>query len=328
VGALAFAWLLWVPTLRGLALGNRPEDIFRDVVPLVFLFLPLMLGRVVRGRVLAAGMAAVAVAFALRWLWGVLPLGVGARQVVAWDSRYLVNGPAVSFAAVWLPLVALRCPPGGARGMAAALAQAAAGAVALAALVLAVHRTAAGLALAALVVGACWSGRRSPWPFAGALAATVAALLLGSEPLAELLGAFADKTRIHGFNGRVAEFDAVLDRAAEGWGALLLGSGWGGLIRNPAVGEWWVSYTHGFPGYVLFKTGLLGLLAAAAWVAVLGAGLVRLLRRDVALGIALVPPFATGLLAHMSFKCLCFGLLTTLCVPSAREDDAGRSCMR
>jgi hypothetical protein len=79
VGTAAFNYLLWVPLFRASIMGADADDIVRDVVPLMFLFLPVFLmpvgdsGR----RVLILGMAMVGVAFALRWWWP----GLAFRQV-------------------------------------------------------------------------------------------------------------------------------------------------------------------------------------------------------------------------------------------------------
>src|SRR3954454_21919719 len=71
VGTAAFNYLLWVPLLRAALSGANVEDIVRDVIPLVFLFLPLLLvpGNRTGRRMLVLGLAAVGVTFALRWWW-------------------------------------------------------------------------------------------------------------------------------------------------------------------------------------------------------------------------------------------------------------------
>ena len=40
---LLLAGLFWLPLVRGIALGWAPEDQFRDLVPLIYLFLPVFL---------------------------------------------------------------------------------------------------------------------------------------------------------------------------------------------------------------------------------------------------------------------------------------------
>lgn len=334
-GALAFLWLLWVPTLRGLALGNDPRDLLRDAIPLCFLFLPLLMGPIGAraARWLAAGLAAVGLAFALRWLAGLLP-GLGGGAAAAWGDRYLPNGAAVLFAAVWLPLLGLRRCRRGLAGVVPGLALAGLGGVALAVLVMGVHRAAVALAALALAAGLLASARSRPAPASAAVLAALAAAWWArswgpwGDAASWLLDPFVAKTLSHGGNGRMAEWRAVLDAAAGSWGALLFGTGWGGLIRNPAVGGWWVSYAHGFAGYVLFKTGLTGLCAAAAWLATLVPAALRLARADAALAAAALAPLAVGLTVHTSFKYLCLGLLMVVITHSHGEVDAERRRMR
>lgn len=76
VGTLAFVYLLWVPLVRAAVLGWPAHDIVRDVVPLVYLFLPLLLVSApaedaaraqTRMLCLAGGLALAGVLFALRW---------------------------------------------------------------------------------------------------------------------------------------------------------------------------------------------------------------------------------------------------------------------
>ena len=76
----------------------------------------------------------------------------------------------------------------------------------------------------------------------------------------------------------------------------------------------WVSFTHTFATYVLVKAGLFGCLAMAAYLGSLVPPLLRLVRRDAALGAALLPPLALGLFVHTSFKYLCFGLVLSILV--------------
>ncbi|WP_247882730.1 hypothetical protein [Azospirillum sp. TSA2s] len=114
VAVAAFTWLLWVPLLRGAALGWEAADILRDVVPLVFLFLPALLVPALRSggdrtvRALASGLAMAGLLLALRW-WRQADWGFGAigRRAMADGGVYLLNAPSVLFAAVLLPALAL-----------------------------------------------------------------------------------------------------------------------------------------------------------------------------------------------------------------------------
>lgn len=314
VGAVGFLWLLWVPLMRGVAAGHAPEDIVRDVIPLVFLFLPLLLtpgltrvGPKAAGT-LAAALALAGVLIAARWVLFGLPAGPV-------PERYLPNDPAVLFAAIWLPAVGFRF----ARRLPAwpgAAVLAAGGALCLAVLVLQVNRSASIAAAAALLAAFAGSLRSARLAGTGAavlvVAAVGSAVWMRSDLVFSTMEAFAAKTQVYGTNGRLAELAAVAERAASTWDGLLFGAGWGALLRNPAVGDWWVSYTHGLPGYLLFKAGLAGCMVAGLWAVCLLTAVGRVLRRDAALGLAIVAPLLVGGLVHTGYKYLCYGVLLTL----------------
>lgn len=332
-GCAAAAILLWVPLLRAAVLGNEPADILRDVVPLGFLFLPLLLGLAFLRRpapalgVLVLGLACIGLAFALRRLAFPAPPGT--------PAAYLANGPAVAFAAVWLPLAALSpagtalsrgsCPGGVPFGPAGRLVALAGGMTAFTVLVLDVNRSTVAACLLALAVGGALRLRPARLPVA--LPPLLAFLLFLAAAweagmLGELARPFVEKTGRVGDNGRVGELAAVAAVAGRDWPSLLFGAGWGALMENPAVGGWTVSYTHGLPGYLLLKTGLTGCLAGLLWAAALAAPWLRLLRRDAALALAVAAPVVVGTLAHTGYKHLCFGLL--LCLPVLAEGDGRR----
>jgi hypothetical protein len=312
VGTAAFNYLLWVPLLRAALSGANVEDIVRDVIPLVFLFLPLLLvpGNRIGRRMLVLGLAAVGVTFALRWWWPGLAFREVGRFVMPEGDGYLLNSPTVLFAAVWLPLLALerleRRP--GLPSAALALLLFGGAIIAGAALAGAVHRAALTMATVVVAGFATWQARRKPL-LPALLLAAMAASALASGQLVGTIQQVAWKTETYGLNERSAEAVAVLDQVGASWSDLLLGQGWGALVRSPAVGDMWVSYTHSFATYMLLKTGLIGCLATLAYIISMVPALLRLARIDPPLAAALMPPLGLGLFAHTSFKYLCFGLL-------------------
>jgi hypothetical protein len=314
VGTAAFNYLLWVPLVRAAVSGTELDDIVRDVIPLMFLFLPILL--VPAGdtghRILVLGLAMVGVVFALRWWWPGLAIRQVGQTVMPEGDGYLLNSPTVLFAAVWLPLLALRRLEIRLGLVSLALAPILCGAaiVAGAALAGAVHRAALTMAAVVVIGVAVGQARRKP------LLATVLLAALGASALAggQLVGTIeqvAWKTETYGLNERSAEAETVLEQVGASWIDLVFGKGWGALVRSPAVGDMWVSYTHSFATYMLLKAGLIGCLATLAYVASLVPALLRLARIDPLLAAALMPPLGLALFAHTSFKYLCFGLLMT-----------------
>ena len=330
VGSAVFVGLLWLPLLRGAALDWTGRDMVRDIVPLLYLFLPVLLTAPLRRArkpaldLITAGLALAGTAFALRW-WSDANWAFGAigHRAMSEGPFYLLNSPAVIFAALWLPFTAIRllwpatapdrqAPPLWLR-LTLAPPLLAAAVLVCAALAGTVHRMALILVTLAGLAFLIHSARRTLGPLLAVTLGLAAFLtLLPGDPLAGALEMVVLKSEQVGINERANEAAAVLDQTGRSLTALLIGDGWGTLVANPAVGGWRVSYTHSFPSYLLLKTGLLGLLAMLCWLATLLPAASRLARRDPALALAALPPLAGGLMLHTSFKYLCFGLLLTL----------------
>lgn len=331
VAVPALAWLLWAPLLRGAALGWEAADILRDVVPLLYLFLPVLLVPALKRfgptgdrpwgvRLLAGGLALAGLLLALRW-WRQSGWGFGAvgLRAMADGGGYLLNAPSVLFAAVALPALSLSLPASGGRAWrpVTALASAAAGAVCLGALGGAVHRTALGLAALSLALIALWWMRRRPVLVLPLLLGVGLAAALAGDAVTGIWQQAAEKTRLTGANTRWEEAAAVIDHVAASPWALLFGDGWGARIANPAVGGWRVGYTHTLVSYSLLKTGLLGMLALGAYLGALVRPWRRLLADDPPLALAVVPPLLMALGLHTSFKYLDTGVLLSLMLLAA-----------
>lgn len=326
VAVAAFAWLLWVPLLRGAALGWDAVDILRDVVPLLYLFLPVLLVPALRAagrtavRALAGGVGIAGLLLALRW-WRQADWGFGAigSRAMADGGAYLLNAPAVLFAAVVLPATALSLIGIGVRFRywLAAIPCAVGGALCLAALAGAVHRTALGLALLSLSLIALWWARRQAWLALPLLIGLGLAAAVGGDALVGAWQQAAEKTRLTGINARWEEAAAVIEHAVASPWALLFGDGWGARIANPAVGGWRVGYTHTLASYSLLKTGLCGMVALAAYLGALVRPWCGLLAADPPLALAVVPPLAMALCLHTSFKYLDTGVILSLMLLAA-----------
>lgn len=309
-GMLAMSWLAWVPLLRGVWLGWGAGDIVRDVVPLVFLFLPLVLVPLLaRGgrwtaEALCGALMLAGLLFALRW-WRQQGWEFGAfgERTLGDGRTYLLNAPAVLVAAIGFPALALRLAGKvGATRWVLAAAAAVAGVVCLAALAGAAHRMALGIALPALLLIGVAEGRRSPLAAWTAFLAIACVALLFHEAAQGALERLMEKTRLAGANARVEEAEAVLRLVSASLPSLLFGEGWGALLPNPAVGEWRVSYTHSFLTYALLKTGVVGLGAFAAWLGALSVPAWRLLRTDPVLALVCLPPLLVPFGLHTSFN--------------------------
>ncbi|CAK0741187.1 O-antigen ligase domain-containing protein [uncultured Gammaproteobacteria bacterium] len=320
-GTIAFSLLLWLPLLRGLVMEWPARAVVRDIVPLCFLFLPIFLGSrpavLPTHLVLAWALAGVGVAFVGRWWmangWSFSGIGLYAYS----DGRdYLLNAPAVVFAANWLVLHAIvwigiksRCRWG------RVMLSATGGGLCLAALAATVHRwtlVLSGLVLIGYLVFGL-SGRRRTVGLAAILTLILAGVLIltlaPNDPLTGTVDQIIAKTRLVGFNQRMSEAAEAIGQVGRSLPSILCGDGWGALIANPAVGGWRVGYTHSFAAYVLLKGGVIGMMAMLVYLLSLTPSAIAVARRTPVLALALLPPLTDGLLMHTSFKFLCFGLL-------------------
>lgn len=233
----------------------------------------------------------------------------------------MVNSPAVLFAAIILPVLAVspgwRWPSGALTQAGVRVGLLLGGVMCMAALAGAVHRAALGLAVFGLIVwliGGGWRRWQDTPPGLRLLAglALLAVVLLFGDQILGVGGQVLEKTRQVGTNARLAEAAAVLEQIGRSLPSMLFGDGWGALIDNPAVGGMRVSYTHTFVSYLLLKTGVGGLIAVHLYLLSFLPAALRAwrCRRDVAL--AALAPLASGLLVHTAFKFLDFGLLLAL----------------
>lgn len=329
-GSLIMTGLLWQGLLRGLWNGWGLTDMVRDIVPMLFLCLPLLLAPPlsrlsddVADR-LADAAALAGVAFALRW-WrdaglalsaiGASPLGEG--------RDYLLNSALVPFAAVWLGLRAAHWLAAGTGRWGRVQAGLALGGslCCLLALAATLHRAGLGLSVLALAFGLSRLGfqavARRPALAINGLLLLLAILLALRLPMAGILGLLADKTESVGLNNRLDEMLAVLDQVGRDPVAFLIGDGWGALVANPAVGWWRVSYTHSAASYFLLKLGAVGLALVMVYAGMLAGLIARSADRQPLLVLAVGPSLVLALFLHTSFKYLCFSLLLSLVVGRA-----------
>ena len=311
VAVVGFHLLLWPPLILAAGTGTPPGDMVRDLVPLGFLALALILppaaeaGRMVGW--LAAGLAVAGAVIALRVATGFrAPWPVEGMPDAPWAGDLLLNDPSVTFAAALAAAVALR-----ANGPAVVAAAMAAVGI-LGVLLAAGHR--AGVLAVVLVATASAQGPMACGRLVLAIVALSAAAVAGlaDGPLGAFDGLLR-KTASVGLNARPAELAAAIAAAADGPLGLPFGQGWGALFVNPATGGDPVRYAHGQPVHLIVKAGMTGAAAGAVFVIALAAPVVQEgLSRVPAPVLAALPTLAIGLTVHTSHKFLTFGLVLAL----------------
>ncbi|MDG5496851.1 hypothetical protein [Niveispirillum sp. BGYR6] len=324
MASLVLMALLWLGMIRGLWNGWGITDMVRDVLPFLFLSLPVLLApglsRLSPAQftrmVDCAGWAGCALA--LRWWVGAgMALSALGSTSLGEGKEYLLNSALVPFAGVWLCLRAVSRPGGDAARLwrlSLPLLYGLGGLACLLALAATIHRAALGLSLLAILLGLWRVLARRPL-FALLLGGGLVVLVVAAGvPLAGVAGLVAAKTESVGLNNRVGEVLAVLDQVGRDPLAFLIGDGWGALVANPAVGYWRVSYTHSALSYFLLKVGLLGLVGMALYVGTLAGQVARQAIVLPMLFLAAAPSLLIGCFLHTSFKYICFSLILSLVV--------------
>ena len=134
-------------------------------------------------------------------------------------------------------------------------------------------------------------------------------------PLWELLVAKTENAGV--LNDRDAEAIAVLEMLNEGIGSLLFGTGWGGVIENPAAGGS-VGFTHSFIMYSFFKTGVVGAVLFAYYLSLVAVRVMRLLvsvrstPSNLPILVAIVNTLLINIFVEAGYKMLTFGVVLAL----------------
>jgi hypothetical protein len=165
------------------------------------------------------------------------------------------------------------------------------------------------LALAFLLMAACW---RRPVRAAGPLMLAVIAVMAFAPVGGNIVDSLLHKQNLVGTNNRFEETAVVFDSVGASPLSILFGQGWGATLADPAVGGVVVNYTHNFFTTYLLKGGLLGLVLAAFYIGGLCFPLLRLLRVNPIIAVALGVPLTIDLTLYASFKSLDFGLILLL----------------
>lgn len=314
---------LSVPVIVGLVRGNDPALMLRDVIPFIFLLMPLLLYPLVRGstaRLVVLTMAAATVGLAFSWRVLVPAfmeshgMGAVAARMAPSDPGYMANAPTVIFAAILLAGVAgLRLLAGmRTRNVMAAGLLLALAALPFVTMALIMQRASIWLWLGAMALLMLRAFLWRPYRALPVMALALLLAVLVGPWVAGLMADLAEKTAAVGLNRRWQEAQAVLDAVGGDIFTVLFGRGWGATIASPAVGEVTVNFTHNLFTTYWLKAGLFGLVLVAAYIAALARLLWPLWRAAPVVALALGVPLAIDITLYASFKSLDFGVILLL----------------
>lgn len=314
---------LTVPLCAGLWQGHPVSLIMRDVIPFLFLLLPLFLPmafleRPSVSRALPWLLCLIGAVFVMRVMAGFLfHIGSGAFPLgYVPDPGNLVNAPTVLFAALFLTgtggLNLTGAGAGRARAMIASVSCFALTLFLLAGMAGIGQRAHIGAWVLTVLLWLALLLVRKPRALLLPSLFALAALMLLWPFAQEIFAGLAQKNSVVGLNNRAEEARAVWESFRANPSALLWGQGWGATIVSPAVGPDPVNYTHNLFTTYLLKGGLPAVALVLLYLGTLGAGIWRIFRVYPVGALALAAPFLIDITLYASFKSLDFGLLLAL----------------
>ncbi len=317
LSVVVLAFGLSVPSIVGCIRGNDFSDQIRDIIPFLFLFLPLFYGWIVKEyqSEFLKGLVGIGFIFSMRTIWAyrdVVMTPVLWGQGAPADLLYLANSPEVLCAAIYCLgmggafVIQKKEFIKGAAMMVMSL-------IPVVAMALMMQRAGLGAFIAAGLIGFAIVFYNRPITasvFGVMMVAVVSLIFFVMSPVFMTL---LQKTELVGLNSRAEEWAAVFDVLTKDWTIGVFGEGWGGRIDNPAVGGLNVNYTHSLLSSVLLKTGFIGagIILSGILVPVVAAiyDMARDRKANVMIGIALVFPFLIATTLYASYKSLGFGLI-------------------
>lgn len=310
-----FLWMMSVPLIIGVINGHAATDIMRDVIPIVFLILPLCFTDNINATdierlnkiIVLSG-----VLFAARYLWTAAPYIVqtGGLSPAPHDMLYLANSPLIPFAAI-MGMAWMTKPQGWYW----------------------THRLMGLVVFSVCILAMIAMVQRAPFILTLAASAVICFIRIGHSPVRVTLlvilivaaiyplwpfavnvwESIVNKTLAVGWNNRLAETGAVREIIWRGDATdSILGFGWGSLWQSPAVSDAWVRFTHNMMSYYWLKAGIIGLaMSVVFFILWLRDGL-GLLRHNIVMALAIMVPLIIHSLLYTGFKTLDYAVLLLL----------------
>jgi hypothetical protein len=270
-------FLILIPSATAIASSNNLSNYIRDLIPLIYLFIPLLiLPLALRNptlwlNVIVGGLAIIAIAFTYRHFQvSEASFSEIGHRYISGGKDYFPLDPSIVFTAT-LFLTAGASLILRASSLSAILKGSAVvivGFLPMTTLIGVVARGPLALVLASLAFVAVASFFRHPGRSFLMLSITlVVTLAMFSDIVAGVFSSTIElairKSEAVGINSRDLEIKAVIENA-DTLPMIFFGEGWGGLLQNPIGGGAQWSFVHNSFAYFFFKSGIIGL---AAWIA-------------------------------------------------------------
>ncbi len=313
-GQVFLLYGLSLPMIVAVLSGHNILDIIRDVIPFLFLFMPLMLLPLLRAkpyyfRSTVVVVVLIGLLFSLRSI--VMRYDIGCDLWCSDELLYLENMPTVLFSCLLLIGIGMQALMNGLsiRNIAIFIAVITLAVLPLMAMIVTLQRASVGAVVLYVVILLIYFLYKSPVRGINLIFIGIVTLIVINISFMSVFAPLWQKTSVVGLNMRPQEFEAVWAViSADPW-TYMFGIGWGGMFYSPAVGGLSVSFTHNFFTSMLLKCGVLGLILCIAYVWGLMERLTRVILKNIVFGLALLAPILIDLTLYASFKSFDFGLM-------------------
>lgn len=322
-GKLLLVYGLSVPVIVGLAEGNAAGSMLRDIIPFLFLMLPLFMS-IWQGKEdkyfkwLIVSVLFIGIMFSLRCLHPESSEAnvFGFSAATTSEQLYLANSPTVLFTAMFLIGAIFAGLSGrmGKAGFVTACGSAILLLIPIIAMASAMQRASMGMIFIMIVWMSGLLIVKSPVKALTPIITLALAALFFKENISELYESLVNKTLTVGVNNRTREAMAVIETLQDSFKHVMFGKGWGAFFSSPAVGDVSVNFTHNLFTSFMLKTGLVGTMLAGIYFFQLGREIAPVFKTYPAAGFALLAPFFINLLLYASYKSLDFGVILLLII--------------
>lgn len=321
---IGFFTLLWLGLFNGAIVYSwNIVDIIRDLIPCVYIFVPFLLlpamnrSKLNWFKILPWILSISGVVFAIRFYYeaGISPLDVG-KMYYSDNLLYLPYDPSVSFASIFLPIMAVHTWKGTSLlRWSGSLLMLLSGLAALGSLMAVAQRAPLGLAVLCYCIYFLIGSRKSFKKILLLLLILISVFIFMRDQLASTFDLLMTKQENYGMNGKNNEMIAVLHETSRSIYSLFFGIGWGGLFYDPTYNAE-VSFTHSAITFFLLKGGIIGLLVFLFYLLWISRRILSSMTiSSLPYSLAAIVPLIIGLIFQPTFKTLSYGMvLTFLCL--------------
>ena len=313
-----FYILLLIPLFQGILIKeNNLNDIVRDIIPFIYLFLPVFFMDKIEEnpkywrKILFISISTIGVAFAYRHLFTVSnPFQIIGKGIIYGNKEYFPMDPAVLFTASLLPLLGLKeifLNSKFRKGILYLIF----GAFTYLALIAILVRAQILLVIFVLAVYLFFISKANIGKFLIISIIILTIVISNFESLLPIVSLIGEKFQSAGLNNRDVEFIAVIENSNLSIENFLFGEGWGGLIQNPASPGSKIRFTHNIFNYFLLKSGVIGVFLIVGYFFFIAKFLwkIRTNNDNLVMKLGLFNILLVHLILEPGFKMLSIGLI-------------------